>query len=68
MLAVTVQNSRLSSVLPKKNPTAQGQDLDAPAADTHTIEVPYPGMVPWRGCFTPEKLGPEEVRGQSVDI
>ena len=25
------------------------EDLDAPAADTHTLKVPHPGMVPWWG-------------------
>jgi len=68
MPAIIFQSSGLSSVFPKKNPTGQGQDLDAPAADTHAFKVPYPGMFPWWGCFAPEKLGPGKVRGQFVDI
>jgi len=25
------------------------EDLDAPVADTHTLQVPHPGMFPWWG-------------------
>ncbi len=32
--------------MPKKNPTAQGQDLDDPAANTPTLKVPHPYQFP----------------------
>jgi len=25
------------------------EDLDVPVADTHTLQVPHPGMFPWWG-------------------
>ena len=43
---ITVHKSSASSVLPKKNPAAQGKDLDAPVADTPTLQVPTPGAFP----------------------
>ena len=54
MLEIIFQSSKVSSVLPKKNSTAQGQDLNAPAADIHILKVPRPGMFPWWGwCKEP---------------
>ena len=54
----------LSSVLPKKNPTPHARglssdsattpcNLPAPAANTHTLKVPYPRCLPDGGVAKP---------------
>jgi len=47
---------------------AQGQEIDSPTADTHTLKVPRPGMLPWWGWLYVWKFRTEKIRGQSVDI
>ncbi len=48
-------------MFPKKNPTARGQDLGAPAADTPTVTSTTPDGVPLGGVAETRKALSNEV-------
>ena len=61
---------RTSQATRQPRPVTSPCNLHAPAADTHTLKVPHPGMVPWLGAhsFTPEEEGSGKVRAHFVHI
>jgi len=60
MPEIIFQSSRLSSTLLKKNPTAQGQNLDALAADTPTVTSTLPSRLPDGGVAETRKATSNE--------
>ena len=42
---------RTSQATRQPHPLTPPCNLHAPAAPTHTLKIPHPGMTPWSGCI-----------------